>query len=913
MKNINQKITPRSKLYRGYTMALKISPLIPSDSPRVKCLDTVIEFIRKQNPRNSAMQMGDKYFTYKELEEKSDELALKLRQNGIHTEDKVVVMLPPCFELVVATYAIMKAGAVYVPVNPGDGNERIKFILEDLVGRFVLGNSETLEKIENLTSAALWKLDLGEEEFIKSYKNNPISNKEDAILPDVAPNNLAFIIYTSGTTGRPKGVMLEHLNLSVFIKTMRDAFEVSTSDRWLQNPNIHFDLAVGTMFLSLCNGSTLVLGTGDLAEMMETYNITHYMGTPSTASLMEPSRLPHLKAISVAGEKCPDELIARFAPYSSLYVGYGPAETTIICTLNQSNQWKKQNIGTILEGVEYYVVKPDGTLACDGESGELWIAGDFVARGYLNRPELTNEKFIDNPFGKGRLYKSGDRTRWVKPGFMEFIGRVDRQVKIRGHRVELDGLELLINGYNEIKGTHARIIGDNLVAYVVTSSPDEKGLITFLKKQLPPYAIPTKIVFLKKFPLTHSGKIDSSSFPDPFKDSLRQGVLPKREREILLAQLWQSILPGNNQIFMEDNFFDLGGTSLHVMKLTGKMRRVLSNPKIPLELLYENPHFESFVLALGLWEGKATKKQSLEDLGGVFKLTLDFLKCLPSMAIFSIGIFIPFWTFLILVVVYPPFILFALIEYLILNITGPIEIPLLRKIIYSKFLNKVAFKNVEIKGNTNFKGAIISLHPHGVTDCHFYPLAGHLSKNGIDFKVAFDKVQMNLPLNRTLHGLVGYVQGMEESYVKCKEKGQSIVVTPGEKPEWLGSHLEAKLYLRHNINLFKIALKTGMPLVPVYAFNMHKTFKFYPNLLEAWDKLPVAPGSAFLPFFRGRWGLPIPFRKDLKMVIGEPIKVVQNSNPSWEEVEALYELYVSSLKNLYKKHTPIDAKSLEIS
>jgi len=169
---------------------------------------------------------------------------------------------------------------------------------------------------------------------------------------------------------------------------------------------------------------------------------------------------------------------------------------------------------------------------------------------------------------------------------------------------------------------------------------------------------------------------------------------------------------------------------------------------------------------------------------------------------------------------------------------------------------------------------------------------------------------MNLPLNRAIHGLLGYVQGMEKTYVKCRENRQSIVVTPGEKPEWLGSHLEAVLHIRHNINLFKIALKTGMPLVPVYAFDMQKTFKFYPNLLKAWDKLPVAPGSAFLPFFRGRWGLPIPFKKDLKIAIGEPVKVVQSDNPSWEEVEALYESYITALKKLYKDHAPKEAKAL---
>ncbi len=884
-------------------MAQKLSL---SEIPEVLYPDTVVELIREQSlkgPNNSAMQIGDKFFSYESLEQKSNELALKLRENGIHTEDKVVVMLPPSFELVVATYAIMKAGAVYVPVNPGDGKDRINFILEDLMAKIVFGNSETLEKVKELTSAKLWEIDLDRE-----YLPN-----ESIQLPIVKPNNLAFIIYTSGTTGRPKGVMVEHKNLHVFIKNMRDTIKAETTDRWLQNPNVHFDLAVGTMFLSLCNGSTLVLKTGELAELMETYNITHYMGTPSTASLVEPERLPHLKVIAVAGEKCPDELIARFAPFGSLYVGYGPAETTIVCTLNQSNQWEKQNLGTVFEGSHYFVVRPNGSLADIGEPGELWISGDLVARGYLNRPELTNEKFIKNPFGEGRLYKSGDRVRWVEPGFMEFVGRVDRQVKIRGHRVELDGLELLINGFDGIKGTHAKVLNDNLVAYVVGESSRGNDLLAYLKKQLPPYAIPSKIVFLAKFPLTRSGKIDSSGFPDPFAGIKREGKLPMSERERQLAELWSAVLPGKNHILLGDNFFDLGGTSLHVMRLIGKARRLLGNPKIPLELLYTNPIFKDFEKALKSFEQRIFEDISLKDLGGKRKLFLSLLKCLPSMTLFSVGIFIPFWTFLALVVIYPPFIIFAPVEYLLLNWTGPFEIPWLRKIIYSPIFQRNAFKKVEIIGETNFKSAIISIHPHGVTDCHFYPLATHLKNNGINFKIAFDKGQMNLPLNRITHGLIGYVQAMEESYLNCKKKNQSIVVTPGEKTEWLNSHREATIYLRHNINLFKIAIKTGMPLVPVYSYNMHKTFKFYPELLMAWDKLPLGPGSAFLPFFRGRWGLPIPFKQDLKMAIGRPIEVIQSDNPSWEEVEALYSTYVTSLKKLYAKHAPKNAKPLEIN
>ncbi|TDJ04168.1 MAG: amino acid adenylation domain-containing protein, partial [Deltaproteobacteria bacterium] len=419
---------------------------------------TVIQLIKEvsqKSPKAPALKYNDSYISYEDLDQKSDQLAQKLIDRGIKSEDKIIVMFPLSFDLIVSIYAILKAGGTYVPINVDDGKERLKFIIDDLNCRLIMGDFQSLKKIEGISNTTLMEVN---EKRLTEFS----INKK---FPYIKENALAYIIYTSGTTGRPKGVMVEHKNLWTFVTSMREAIDVSTGDRWLQNPNLTFDMSVGTTFLSLCNGATLVLRSGDLHTILKEEEITHYNCTPGAATLVDPAQLPYLKDFAVGGEKVPDELITRFSPYCNIYDTYGPAEASINVSWTILNGLKTSHIGTTLPKVEFYVVA-DGKLVEMGSSGELWVAGDFVTRGYLNRPELTSEKFIKNPFGEGRIYKTGDKVRWLTPGEMEYQGRIDRQVKIRGHRLELDEIEKTINRFPRIKTTLARPLNDNLVAYV---------------------------------------------------------------------------------------------------------------------------------------------------------------------------------------------------------------------------------------------------------------------------------------------------------------------------------------------------------------------------------------------------------------------------------------------------------------
>ncbi|RLA62541.1 MAG: hypothetical protein DRQ88_09135 [Epsilonproteobacteria bacterium] len=876
--------------------------------------DTVVELIKEialKNPNENALKLENSFLTFEELEKKSDELAQYLIEQGIEPEEKIINIFPPSFELIISTYAILKAGGVYIPLNPKDGNERLKFIIDDLDCRFILGRRTSLLKVAGLTNATLLEIDNKGQKLAAPLFLSGKKSSSKNITPRITPQNVAYIIYTSGTTGRPKGVMVEHCNLFAFIKAMRKTIDTSVGDRWLQNSNVHFDLAVGTMFLSLCNGSTLVLEVGDLPELMKSHKITHYMGTPSTASLIEPELLPHLKVMAVAGEKCPDELIARYAPFKNLYVGYGPAETTILCTLNQSNRWKQQNIGTVFDGSNYYVVKPDGTPAKDGEPGELWIGGDLVARGYLNRPELTRDKFIKNPFGEGRLYKSGDRVRWVKPGFMEFIGRVDRQVKIRGNRIELDGLELLINSFEGVKGTHAKIINDNLVTYIVCKSLNERKLLLFLKKQLPPYAIPNKIVYLDNFPLTRSGKIDSSAFPNPFEAQKKAGIPPQTDYQKQLARLWVTLLHGINEVYLEDNFFDLGGNSLTALRLLNKVRKVYKNPSITVDILYKNPRLLDFDMALDRLLEKDRKKIEL-DYPHLF---ISFLKTLPSAIYFVAGYTSIFLTFSVIGFFYPILWIYAFFEAIFFSKKVKSSPAPFAKIVGLKIFEKMRTKSMtvieDVPLNTG-KGNLFCLHPHAVNEIHSFSLASYLMKNNIPIRQLMEKALFNLPFTKTILTLFGFLPSSKESYKIISREGKSLIVTPGGITEYLESHNPSTISLTPNLFFFKIAIINGLDLIPTYAFNVHKSYKFYPELHLIKKKFKI--NQTFLPFqpFRGRFGLPIPFKADIKIVIGDTIEIKQNKNPSWDEIESIYKRYTIELIRIFEKHKPKDYPTLKI-
>ncbi|RLA64277.1 MAG: hypothetical protein DRQ88_11215 [Epsilonproteobacteria bacterium] len=887
----------------------KVCPqLIYSESIEedVKYSQTVISLLKEQvrtNPTSPALKFKKSILSFHDLDQKSDQLATKLLKLGVGPEDRVALLLPQSFELIISIYGILKAGAAFVPLGINDGKERFQTIMEDLDCKFILGNDKTLAARALQTSANLISVDIKPLDEIKSE------------LPNILPNTLAYVIYTSGTTGIPKGAMIEQRNLYSFITVYGEKVGLGFEDRVLQNPSTVFDASLITLFSSISFGATLVLWEGDIYEVMAEEKITNVMLTPSYVSLMEPKNYPHLKTLSVGGEKCPDEFISRFSSHVKLFNGYGPTECTCAVSWTLLNDLEKTHIGDNFKNCDFYVVNSKNKQVKGQESGELWVGGDLVGRGYLNRPELNAEKFIANPFGVGTLYRTGDLVRWKSHGVLEYLGRIDRQVKIRGFRVELDEIEKQIERFPGVTGSIAKVVGNNLIAYVTPKSINIKKLTQKLLDGLPKYAVPHKILTLKKFPLTAAGKVDSSALPDPFSQFEKTGAKPTSVGEIKMAENWSSILFANKtgqQVYLNDNFFDLGGNSLHVLKLIQKLRKQFKNPKIPHELVFEYPIFKDFLQRLENWvpdevnyavEGREAKLSSL-------------FKSIPTTLYFSIGFIFPFVSFSLLSIKFPALLGYALFEYLFFGlIIGPTAIPFLRRIIYNPIFQKMSFKKIEVIEDHplgDLKGSIISFHPHGINDIHFYPLATHLYRKGIKFKSTFDKNTFALPFNRTLYSILGYLPPIEKSYKRCKERGENLCVTPGELPEMLLAYKPATIILKSNLNFFQVAIKTGMPLVPGITYNMHKLYKFYPELTAIRSKLPISPSTIPILPFRGRWGLPIPFRQDYKMVLGKKIEVTQKSNPTFDDMVQLRDRYQEELKRIFNKYKPSGYPPLEI-
>jgi len=879
-----------------------------SVSESVKYSQTVISFLKDQvskNPTAPALKFKDSTLSFEDLDKKSDALASMLLDQGVGLEDRVALLFPQSFEFIISVYGILKAGATCVPLGLNDGEERFQTIMEDIDCKIILGIEKTLSVRASQTSAKLIPVD---------HKSlNKIKIKKE--LPNISPNTLAYVIFTSGTTGIPKGAMIEQGNLYSFTKVYGERIGLGPEDRVLQNPSLVFDASLITLFSSISFGSTLVLWEGDIYGTLAEEKITNVMLTPSYVSLMEPKNYPHLKTVSVGGEKCPEEFISRFTPFVKLYNGYGPTECTCAVTWTLMNGLKKTHIGDKFENCDLYIVNSDKKEVEGKESGELWIGGDLVGRGYLNRPELTKEKFIKNPFGKGQIYKTGDLVRWEEPGVLEFLGRIDRQVKLRGFRIELDEIEKQIERIAGVTGTITKVIGNNLVAYLTPENINTVELTNKLLDRLPKHAVPHKIVTLKQFPLTPNGKIDQKALPDPFSGIERTGEKPTTVEEIQMAKNWSAVLFPENvdeQTYLNDNFFDLGGNSLHVLKLVQMLRKQLKNPKIPQELVFQFPILKDFIVGLKNWK---PEEVNFAEVGREVKLT-SLLKSIPTTLYFSMGFIFPFVAFSILSFKFPVLWGYAFLEYLFFGlIMGPTAIPFLRKVIYNPIFQRLSFKKIEIIEDHplgDLKGSIISFHPHGINDIHFYPLGTHLQKKGIKFKSTFDKNTFVLPFNRTIYSILGYLPAVEKTYKRCRDRGENLCVTPGELPEMLLAYKAATIILKTNLNFFQVAIRTGMPIIPAMTYNMHKLYKFYPELTAIRSKLPIGPSTIPILPFHGKWGLPIPYRQDYKMVLGKKINVAQKSNPTFDDLVELRDRYQEELERIFNKYKPSGYPALEV-
>ncbi len=585
------------------------------------CLHELFEEQVERTPDAIAVSFAGENLTYRQLNDRADCLARYLPSFGVKPEVLVGVCLERSLEMVVALLGILKAGGAYVPLDPSFPQERLAYIIGDAAAPVILTQSHLLKNLPANTQTLCLDQDWA------AIKND-CPEQRDCPSPSANLENLAYVIYTSGSTGKPKGAANEHRGICNRLQWMQSAYPLTADDRVLQKTPYSFDVSVWEFFWPLSVGARLVIAkpeghkdTTYLAETIVQEGITtiHFVPSMLSAFLEDPkAKACHsLQRTICSGEALSVELQNRFFNCldSELHNLYGPTEAAIDVSFWQcrrENRSGKVPIGRPIANVQLHVLDPYLQPVPVGVAGELHIGGVAVGRGYWQKPELTQEKFIPNPFSseketvrdcaprsaKGdRLYKTGDLVRYLPDGNLEFLGRLDRQVKVRGLRIELGEIEAVLSQHPAVKETVTIDREDkntqDLVAYCVPKqgvSLDIADLRGFLKQHLPEYMIPSAYVLLEAMPLLPNGKIDRRSLPIPDQRSSAGSVVsgwstadfsttnaqqnyiaPRNEREAKIAEIWQQLL-GCDRIGVEDNFFELGGHSLHAVQLVSRVR-----------------------------------------------------------------------------------------------------------------------------------------------------------------------------------------------------------------------------------------------------------------------------------------------------------------------------------------------------
>ncbi|MCP3742349.1 amino acid adenylation domain-containing protein [Rossellomorea sp. BNER] len=573
-----------------------------ADYPREKTIVQLFEEQAARTPDHIAVVFEDSHVTYSELNERSNAYARMLRDKGVKAGDCVGIMLERSMEMVEGIIGILKSGAAYLPIDPKNPNERIEFMLRDATINILLTSSEFYGRFD-FAGEMVDVID------IEKYDEH-IQNLELVIKP----NDLAYIIYTSGTTGHPKGVMVEHQSLTQTMLWEKDEYKYNEKNVVLPLVNYAFDGFNILFYTPLISGSKVVLVNNEdmsnpskISKYIRQYGITDYFSVPSiylmvAEYLIQYERLD-LGFVTLVGEEMPEKAIEytkRLSAEIEIVNGYGPSESTVWTTVKRRVEHDCRDlIGKPIANTSVILLDKGQNIVPIGIPGEIYIGGSRLARGYLNNPELTVEKFIENPFKPGeRLYKTGDVGKWSIDGNIQFLGREDNQVKIRGIRIELKEIEAALLRYPNIKETvvmvnESKEHGKYLCAYVtVTSALEKVKLKEYLKESLPEYMVPSFIKVIENIPLSRNGKVDRKSLPELTTNDLIYGKYeaPRNQTETKLAELWNDVL-GTNRVGIEDNFFELGGDSLKLIKLLSRTKDIFGI-EIELNRLYKSPTIE---------------------------------------------------------------------------------------------------------------------------------------------------------------------------------------------------------------------------------------------------------------------------------------------------------------------------------
>ena len=531
------------------------------------CVHELIEAQAARTPDAVAV-VGDQTLTYAELDARANHVARRLVAAGVQVDDRVAVHADRGVGLVIGLLACLKAGAAYVPVEPDLPATRLAALVADCGAVAVLSD-------RGGDFGGLPVIDPGEPGTAAAPRTG------------VRPDHLAYVIYTSGSTGRPKGVMVEHRSVVNRLLWMLDAYGIDAGETFLQKTPYGFDVSVWEFFLPLLCGARLVLaepgGHRDpeyLAGVLRGEGVTtvHFVPSMLAAFLAHPaaSASTALRRVVCSGEALPDALADRFhqvLPGVELHNLYGPTEAAVDVTAAACPPGASVTLGGPIANTSVHVVDAAGLLAPVGVAGELWIGGVQVARGYLDRPELTADRFIDNPFGEGRVYRTGDMVRWRPDGSLDYLGRLDFQVKVRGFRVEPGEVESCLTEHPSVREAVV-VAGDHALVAYLTGAADPAAVREHAAAALPEHMVPAAFVVLDALPLTANGKVDRAALPAPGADAIpaRGYEPPVSLTESAIARIWAELL-GRDRVGRHDSFFELGGHSLLAITLMERMRR----------------------------------------------------------------------------------------------------------------------------------------------------------------------------------------------------------------------------------------------------------------------------------------------------------------------------------------------------
>ncbi|MCG7491885.1 amino acid adenylation domain-containing protein [Vibrio sp. Of14-4] len=568
----------------GTLLALGNEPL-SSQHNEVKglCIHELFESQASASPNSIALIFEDRQVTYHELNRRSNQLAHHLVELGVGPDQLVGISCERSIELIEVMLAVLKAGGAYLPLDPTYPEERLAYMVQDSRLSLIVGDKGVQNKLPQ--DAHFIELT----QLTKDAEGESVDNLSAYHL-GVSSSSLAYVIYTSGSTGKPKGVMLQHDGLVDLAITQQQRFGISSSSRLLQFASFSFDGAVAEWAGVLNVGGTLVLinqhqvhSSEALTDMVHQHQVNYAILPPALLSALDVNKWHGVQHLILAGDSCPLPLANTWAQGRHLMNGYGPSETTVCGTIGDIKENTVSiDIGTGIPGKRLYVLDTERNLVPIGVGGELYIGGTGTARGYLHKPDLTDERFIQNPFVEGELmYRTGDKVRWNNQGKLEFLGRVDHQVKLRGFRVELGEVTSVILQQPQVNEAFVLVREDQgdkrLVAYWSANAGEtieSNELREAIKDLLPGYMLPSAIVKMDKLPINANGKVERRQLPEPDYSLLSCAFEAARsDIELVLCEVWKQVLV-IDQVGISDNFFSLGGDSILAMQVVSQAKLV---------------------------------------------------------------------------------------------------------------------------------------------------------------------------------------------------------------------------------------------------------------------------------------------------------------------------------------------------